>query len=189
MELLKPSALAYGDTIGVVAPAGVVCRTRLREGVEKVQARGFRVELASDILERKGYLAGGAEERAARLSAFMGRDDIQAVFCARGGFGSIQLLPYLDATSLRSHPKIFVGFSDVTVLLNWFVEHCGLVAFHGPMVAVEFSEGLDEAAEDLFWRALTGGETHWQRRTRLTLPGVSCFSKILVRKRIASKGC
>jgi len=164
MELIKPRALTWGDTIGVVAPAGVVCRDRLCEGVEQLEARGFRVELASDILDRRGYLAGSAKERAATLSAFMRRDDIQAVFCARGGFGSIQLLPYLDAASVRSHPKIFVGFSDVTVLLNWFVERCGVAAFHGPMVAVEFPKGLDPAAGDLFWRALTGGETDWQLR-------------------------
>jgi len=162
MELIKPRALRCGDTIGVVAPAGVVCRDRLGEGVQKLEARGFRVELAHDILERCGYLAGSAKERAATLSAFIQRDDIHAVFCARGGFGSIQLLPYLDPVSFRSHPKIFVGFSDVTVLLNWFVERCGLAAFHGPMVAVEFPKGLDEAAGALFWRALMGGEENWQ---------------------------
>ena len=118
MELLKPPALTPGDTIGVVAPAGVVCPSRLREGVRTLEAYGFKVELAGDILQRNGYLAGSEENRAATLSAFMRRDDIRAVFCARGGFGSIQLLPHLDAAKFRSHPKIFVGFSDVTVLLN-----------------------------------------------------------------------
>jgi muramoyltetrapeptide carboxypeptidase len=161
MELLKPPALIPGDTIGVVAPAGVVCQSRLRKGVRTLEAHGFRVELAGDILERKGYLAGGEENRAATLSAFIRRDDIGAIFCARGGFGSIQLLPYLDAAKFRSHPKIFVGFSDVTVLLNWFVERCGVVAFHGPMVAVEFTQGLEKAAGDVFWRVLTGGQTDW----------------------------
>ncbi len=162
MELLKPPALTPGDTIGVVAPAGVVCRSRLRMGVKALEAYGFKVELATEILERKGYLAGGEESRAATLNEFARRDDIDAIFCARGGFGSIQLLPYLDSASFRLHPKVFVGFSDVTVLLNWFVERCGVVAFHGPMVAVEFAQGLEKAAGELFWRALTGGQIDWQ---------------------------
>lgn len=162
MQLIQPPALTEGDTIGVVAPAGVVCSDRLREGVERIEARGFRVELAGDILERRGYLAGGARERAAALAAFMRRDDIRAVFCARGGFGSIQLLPYLDPVDLGQHPKILLGFSDVTVLLNWFVARCRLVTFHGPMVAVEFPQGLDQAAGDLFWRALSGAAIDWR---------------------------
>lgn len=162
MDLLKPPSLTPGDTIGVVAPAGVVCSRRLRKGVRTLEACGFKVELAADILERKGYLAGGEESRAATLSAFAQRDDIQAIFCARGGFGSIQLLPYLDPACFRLHPKIFVGFSDVTVLLNWLVECCGVVAFHGPMVAVEFTQGLEKAAGELFWRALAGGQVDWR---------------------------
>lgn len=162
MELIKPPALVPGGTIGVVAPAGVVCPSRLNKGVGALEACGFKVELAAEILERKGYLAGGEERRAASLSAFVLRDDIHAIFCARGGFGSIQLLPYLDPGIFRSHPKIFVGFSDVTVLLNWFVARCGVVAFHGPMVAVEFTQGLEKAAGELFWRALTGAEIDWQ---------------------------
>lgn len=162
MELLKPPALTLGDTIGVVAPAGVVCPSRLRQGVGALEACGFKVELAADILERKGYLAGAGESRAATLSAFVRREEIRAIFCARGGFGSIQLLPYLDPADFRSHPKVFVGFSDVTVLLNWLVAHCGVVAFHGPMVAVEFTRGLDPAAGELLWQALTGGQVDWR---------------------------
>ncbi len=160
MNLIKPPPLRPGDTIGVVAPAGTVCRDRLARGVRALETRGFRVELAEGIFARKGYLAGSERQRARTLERFFARDDISAVFCARGGFGSIQLLPGLDPRLIRAHPKIFVGFSDVTALLNWMVQSCGVVAFHGPMVAVEFAG--ESGVGDGFWDALTGKRRSWR---------------------------
>ena len=162
MNLLKPPPLRPGDTIGVVAPAGAVYQDRLAKGVRALEARGFRVELAEGILARKGYLAGSEQQRARTLERFFVRDDISAVFCARGGFGSIQLLPGLDPELIRAHPKIFVGFSDVTALLNWMSQSCGVVAFHGPMVAVEFAGELGGGVSSSFWDALTGKRRLWQ---------------------------
>ena len=161
-NLLKPPPLRPGDTIGVVAPAGAVYRDRLSKGVRALEARGFRVELAEGILARKGYLAGSEQQRARTLEHFFERDDIAAVFCARGGFGSIQLLPGLDPGLIRAHPKIFVGFSDVTALLNWMSQSCGVVAFHGPMVAVEFAGELGGGVSGGFWDALTGKRRLWR---------------------------
>ncbi|MGH7816122.1 MAG: LD-carboxypeptidase, partial [Candidatus Binatia bacterium] len=89
----KPPRLKPGARIGVVAPAGSVEPVALRAGLEAIRAEGFEVELGAGIYARNGYLAGGAEERAEDLLSFFRRRDIAAIFCARGGFGSIQLLP------------------------------------------------------------------------------------------------
>ena len=162
MKLLKPPPLRPGDTIGVIAPAGAVYEDLLAKGVRALEACGFQVKLAEDILARKGYLAGNEQQRARTLEHFFLREDIAAVFCARGGFGSIQLLPALDSEIIRTHPKIFVGFSDVTALLNWMSQSCGIVAFHGPMVAVEFAGELEGDVNSGFWDALTGKRRLWQ---------------------------
>lgn len=162
INILKPPPLRPGDTIGVVAPAGAVYRDRLTRGVQALEARGFRVELAEGILARKGYLAGSEQQRAKTIESFFERGDISAVFCARGGFGSIQLLPGIDPEVIRANPKIFVGFSDVTALLNWMSQSCGVVTFHGPMVAVEFAGELGGGVSGHFWDALTGKRRLWR---------------------------
>jgi muramoyltetrapeptide carboxypeptidase len=164
--------LRKGEKIGVVAPAGSVRDEQLGAGVQALMRAGFAVELAEGILERKGYLAGEEKKRAAALHDFFARRDIAAIFCARGGFGSVQLLPLLDVEIIRLHPKIFVGYSDVSILLNWLLEECGLVAFHGPMVAMEMAGGLEGRSADFFWGTLLGEKREWQLHLEETIrPG------------------
>ncbi len=158
----KPAALKPGDKIAVVAPSGKVDDEKLKAGVAALERAGFAVETADNILARKGYLAGAAESRAAALRGFFTRPDIAAIFAARGGFGSIQMLPHLDAGAIRRHPKIFVGYSDLTIVVNWLVERCGMVAFHGPMVAMELARGLEGRNADFFWGTLTGKKPRWE---------------------------
>lgn len=162
LEVIKPLPLRRGAKIGVVAPSGAVGEERLRAGVDALLGAGFYVELAEGIHNRKGYLAGSPETRARALQGFFQRPDIAAIFCARGGFGSIQLLPLLDARAIRLHPKIFVGYSDASTLLNWFLLKCGIVTFHGPMVAMEVAQGLEGRAEDFFWGTLSGEKRGWE---------------------------
>jgi muramoyltetrapeptide carboxypeptidase len=156
----KPAPLKKGSTIGVVAPAGCVDEDTLIAGVKAIRDRGFNVELAQNIGNRKGYLAGSAEQRALELEGFFRRGDIDAIFCARGGFGSVQVLPFLKLQIAR-YAKIFVGYSDITILLNWLLQAHRLVTFHGPMVAMDFAEGLSEANADRFWGILTGEKNTW----------------------------
>ncbi|MGH7829304.1 MAG: S66 peptidase family protein [Candidatus Binatia bacterium] len=162
MHNIKPRALNKGDTIGVVAPAGALRDDQLKAGVDALLQAGFKVELSDGIGERKGYLAGDKEKRAKSLEGFFLREDIRAIFCARGGFGSVQLLPLVDPETIRLHPKPFVGYSDVTVLLNWLLQKCGMVAFHGPMVAMEMAQGLRGRTADFFWSTLMGEKRRWQ---------------------------
>ena len=160
MTVHKPAPLTKGSTIGVVAPAGSVDEASLLAGVKAIRERGFNVELCENIGGRKGYLAGSAAQRARELEVFFRRDDIAAIFSARGGFGSIQILPLLNLQSAR-YAKIFVGYSDITILLNWLLQAYRLVTFHGPMVAMDFAKGLSESNADRFWGILTGELRAW----------------------------
>jgi muramoyltetrapeptide carboxypeptidase len=152
--LHKPRRLQPGERIGVVAPAGCVAAEELAAGLAAIRQQGFEVELAPGIHDCKGYLAGSGESRARDLAGFFLRDDIAGIICARGGFGSAQLLPLLDR-EIRRRPKVFCGYSDVTLLLNWFLQRWGLVTFHAPMVAMDLARGLSERAKDHFWGVLT----------------------------------
>jgi muramoyltetrapeptide carboxypeptidase len=158
----KPAALRRGGRIGVIAPAGSVDSESLAAGIEAIRNEGFGIETSAGIQERKGYLAGDAEQRARDLQDFFQRPDIDAIFCARGGFGSIQLLPHLLPLSIRSQPKIFVGYSDITVLLNWLLRECGMVTFHAPMVAMEIACGLSPRTKEHLWQTLTGEIRTWK---------------------------
>lgn len=161
MQTRKPVPLKRGDKIGVLAPSGAVNSGPLSEGVSAIQREGFEVILAEGISDRRGYLAGEQSLRARALEQLFARKDVQAIFCARGGFGSIQLLPLLNPATIRSHPKIFVGYSDVSVLLNWLIQSCGLVTFHGPMVVMDIARGLKGRSRDLFWDTLCGASDTW----------------------------
>jgi len=161
MVVHKPAPLKRGARIGVVAPAGCVDEKAVREGAEAVRAEGFEVELSRNIYGNKGYLAGDEKTRALDLVDFFHRSDIDAIFCARGGFGSIQLLPHL-VNEARLAPKIFVGYSDITVLLNWFLQQFGMVTFHAPMLAMDIAQGLSGRTKDHFWSMLTGETREWK---------------------------
>ena len=160
MTVYKPRPLKEGSTVGVVAPAGCVDEEALAAGTQVIRERGFNVELSASITSRKGYLAGSAEQRARELETFFRRGDIDAIFTARGGFGSVQTLPLLTLAFAR-HAKIFVGYSDITILLNWLLQAHGVVTFHGPMVAMDFANGLSESSADRFWGILTGDKGAW----------------------------
>ncbi len=187
MQVKKPAPLKRGEKIGVVAPAGSVQDEQLRAGVQALERAGFAVELPGDILERNDYLAGEQEKRARTLQNFFERKDIAAIFCARGGFGSVQLLPLLDVEVIRRHPKIFVGYSDVSILLNWLLQRCGMVTFHGPMVAMEVARGLEGRSADFFWGTLMGEKRQWRLELGEAIrPGVAeaemvggCLSTII----------
>jgi muramoyltetrapeptide carboxypeptidase len=157
----KPPRLKSGGRIGVIAPAGSVDRKAVETGIAAIRAEGFEAEVAGNLFQSNGYLAGAAELRARDLLEFFERPDIDAIFCARGGFGSIQLLPFLKPAQLKT-PKIFVGYSDITILLNWLRQFCGLLTFHAPMVAMDLARGLSAEAKKHFWSVLGGETREWK---------------------------
>ena len=161
MAVHKPSALRPGGKIGVVAPAGCVDEAALDAGAAALRRKGFEVEFSPSTRARKGYLAGDAAARAQDLASFFRRGDIDAIFCARGGFGAIQTLPFLGE-EIGNQPKIFAGYSDITVLLNWFLQKFEMVTFHAPMVAMDLASGLTPRSETQLWDTLTGKSKSWK---------------------------
>ena len=139
--MLKPRALKKGSTVAVFAPASPVEQAALLQGVTYLNAMGFRTKISNLIFSRYHYFAGSHQERAMELNRLFADPDVDAIFCARGGYGSVHLLTYLDSAIIRSNPKIFLGYSDVTVLLQYLERQTEMVCFHGPMVAREFGSG------------------------------------------------
>src|ERR1700719_3933024 len=132
---IKPRALRPGDKVGIVAPASNVKREMLEAGCDGLRRAGYRPFYFESILERDLYFAGSAERRARELEEMFVREDVRAIVCARGGYGTNYLLKQLDFEKIREHPKVFVGYSDITSLLTYFTDAAGLVVLHGPMAA------------------------------------------------------
>ena len=162
---IKPRALRPGDKVGIVAPASNVKREMLEAGCDGLRRAGYEPFYFESILERDLYFAGSAERRARELEDMFTRDDIRAIVCARGGYGSNYLLPALDSKTLdlkkiAAHPKIFMGYSDLTTLLTWFADSANFVTFHGPMVAKDFS--VADGVELASWQNAVGGAAEWE---------------------------
>lgn len=120
---------------------------------------GYRVTYGENIHKRfGGYLAGSDAERLADLHAMFANPAIDAIFCARGGFGSARLLPFIDWDLIRRNPKIFVGFSDLTAFQLALWKRLKLVSFCGAMPSVDFADPVDPETEEVFWRVLTSSK-------------------------------
>jgi muramoyltetrapeptide carboxypeptidase len=158
IKIIKPRALRPGDTVGVVAPAAAIEREYLDRGVAAISAMGFKVKVSRHALDRTGILAGLDSDRANELGAFFRDPEVRAIFGARGGYGCGRLLPLLDFAAIARTPKIFLGFSDATFLLNAFVRCAAMACFHGPMAAMDFARGLSRRSLDHL-AGLLSGET------------------------------
>jgi len=160
--MIVPPPLLSGGTIGVVAPGGAVNSEALERGVTCLEALGYRVRLGDHVLSRRRYLAGSADVRLTDLVAMLRDPEVGGVICARGGYGTTQLLPLLDPALLVANPKLIVGYSDVSPLLGWVIERCGVVALHGPMVATDLAKGLSEHAAARFADLLAAPGSPWR---------------------------
>lgn len=152
---IKPPALQPGDTVGIVAPASNIKPELLQAGCDALRALGYQPFYFDSILERDLYFAGSLDRRARELEEMFARDDVHAIICARGGYGANYLLRRLDLKKIAAHPKVFVGYSDITTLLTWFADAAGFVTFHGPMVTKDFAseDGVDMSS----WQAAVTG--------------------------------
>ncbi|MGH9504912.1 MAG: S66 peptidase family protein [Terriglobales bacterium] len=156
---IKPPALRPGDTVGIVAPASNIKPELLESGCAALRELGYKPFYFDSIFERDLYFAGSAGRRARELEEMFERDEVRAIICARGGYGSNYLLDILDLKKVKAHPKIFVGYSDLTTLLTYFADAAGLIAFHGPMVAKDFAhaDGVDVES----WKHALTGSAEW----------------------------
>jgi muramoyltetrapeptide carboxypeptidase len=156
---VKPPALRKGDTVGIAAPASNIQRELLEKGCEALRQLGYRPFYFDSILEQDVYFAGSRERRAHELEDMFARDEVRAIVCARGGYGTNYLLGKVDLDRIAARPKIFVGYSDITTLLTWFADSAGLVTFHGPMATKDFT--LPDGIETMSWTAAVGGTSEW----------------------------
>ena len=168
-RLIKPRRLSPGATVGVVAPAGRVDSNDLQQGIVYLERMGFKVILGRHIEKAYRYFAGKDQERAEDLSSMLSNQEVAAVLCARGGFGSARILPYLDLARLSISPKIFVGSSDITTLLHFLSKKLSWVTFHGPMVATQFGKNPTVSMEKNFLQILSG------EAVEMRFPGVTAL--------------
>ena len=138
---IRPRALRTGDTVAIVAPSGAVDPERLEYGTGLLTRLGFRSVVEPNISDRRGYLAGTSDQAsaAAFTRAFVD-PDVSGIICAKGGYGAIRLLPYINWDAVRANPKFFCGFSDITAIHAAIRHETGLVTFHGPMAALLLDE-------------------------------------------------
>ncbi|MCL2003094.1 MAG: LD-carboxypeptidase [Oscillospiraceae bacterium] len=150
MSIVVPAALQPGDKVGIVAPANPATAERLELAIELLEERGFEVVVSDNIDVTTEYGLGDGSEQI-RADAFnkLARDpDIKALFCLRGGYGAMHLLPLIDYEALRRNRPIIVGYSDITAMQIAILQNAGLVTFHGPMLSSNY--GQDEAFDWLF---------------------------------------
>ncbi|MDP9224878.1 MAG: LD-carboxypeptidase, partial [Actinomycetota bacterium] len=133
---LKAPPLEPGGTIGVPAPATPYHnRSEVLRGVEWWESKGFKVKLADGIYERDAYVAGDPKQRGNDITSLFADPGVDVVQCLQGGYGSAQVIPFVDFTVIHDNPKPFVGFSDITALHIAIHHYTGLVTFYGPGLA------------------------------------------------------
>lgn len=156
-HILKAPPLQPRATIGIISPASPQRNDNyLHKGAQYLESLGYRVKIGEHALRRyNGYLAGDDSQRKHDIETMFADTNIDAIFCARGGYGSSRLLHTLNYDLIASHPKIFVGFSDITALQAAIFRKTGLITFSGAMPAVDMRDTFDPYAEEQFWRILT----------------------------------
>lgn len=157
-KTIKPAALRRGDKIAMVAPASSFNREAFLAGCDRLREMGFEPVYAQDIFDRDIYFAGTVERRAHEFHEFWRRDDIAALICVRGGYGSNYLLDKLDYGMIAEHPKILLGCSDITSMLTTIHDRTGLIGFHGPMVAKDIADGTFDGPS---WQSALQGASNW----------------------------
>ncbi len=153
--LRRPPAIRPGERVALVAPASPFDPQEFDRGVAEIERLGFVPAFDERVFARTGYLAGPAALRASALRDAWRDPDIAAIIAVRGGYGSVQLLPFLDPAEMTARPKIFIGYSDTTSLLI-YLARCGIVALHGPMLEGRLARGTEGYDRQSFLRALTG---------------------------------
>jgi muramoyltetrapeptide carboxypeptidase len=138
-ERILPRSLKKGDLIGLVTPGSSVSEEQLNDCIIKLEDLGFRTTYKDSVLSEYGYFAGKDQERADELMEMFTLKDVDAIWCVRGGYGSIRILDLLDFEQIRKNPKVFIGYSDITALHTAIYQETGLVTFHGPVGTSDFN--------------------------------------------------
>ena len=179
---VKPPAIRAGDTIGLMIPSSANWDPfDLDVLLEALAALGLKGKLGKHVLDRRGYLAGRDEDRAADFNAMVRDPEVRAIHCIRGGWGAARLLPLIDFDAVARNPKAVIGYSDITALLLSLHARTGVVTFHGPNGASEWNATNVEWLQRVTWRGEaavfenprtpTGAIVPDENRTRTITPG------------------
>jgi muramoyltetrapeptide carboxypeptidase len=151
--MIKPRPLRPGDRVAVVSLASPFERGEFEAGIDELRLLGFDPVYDESVFARRNYVSGDDTVRAAALRRALTDSGVTGVIGARGGYGSVQVLPLIDLAEVLTARKVFVGYSDLTSLLIAFGK-AGLVCFHGPMLAGRLAKGESGYDRDTFLRAV-----------------------------------
>jgi muramoyltetrapeptide carboxypeptidase len=165
-EKIKPAALKKGDRIGIIAPASNIDEPEdVNIARDMMEWLGFKPVIGKNVLKQYGYLAGKDEERADDLNEMFKRDDIDGIFCIRGGYGTLRMLPYIDYEIIKKNPKVLIGYSDITSLLLAIYKKTGLITFHGPVALSTFNDYTMEYLNKAIFTPKPIGEVKMPRKS------------------------
>ena len=161
--MIKPKVLKKGDTIGIVSPSsplGGLLKHRLKQGIKSLEDLGFKVKLGKNALKVTDYTAGSFMERAEDLNSMFANKNIKGIISMIGGFHSNQIVDLLDYDLISKNPKVFIGFSDISVLHFAINTQSLLVTFYGPAILTQFGEkfGVDNYTLEYFKKAVMSVE-------------------------------
>lgn len=154
-HILKPQRLNRRDTIGIVAPASSFDRDNFKRGIKMLRTMGYRVKYERSIFNKCWSNPGHNRQRAYQINRMFADTDVKAIFCAKAGYGSVEIIPFLNKKLIRKNPKIFVGYSDITILLLYLQRFAHIVVFHGPVVSDEIYDGMNQVTLDYLLRTLS----------------------------------
>ena len=155
--MIRPTALKSGANIGVISPSYWITEDVLKNTAEIFTSRNFHLTFGKSIKAKEGPFAGPPELRAEDLNNMFADPNIDAIFCARGGYGANRVLPLLNYDLIKENPKIFIGYSDVTAYLTSITQKTEIITFHGPML-VSYKHGFIEYNFDQMMKVLASTE-------------------------------
>lgn len=136
----KPKRFKKGDTVGLISPGSYIDDEGLEKAVNNLESLGLKVKMGRHIRKLRGFTAGTDEERLEDLHHMFADPAVDGIWCVRGGYGSARLLPSIDYGLIKKNPKILIGYSDITALLQGIYSQTGLICFHGPVGASELTD-------------------------------------------------
>ncbi len=140
VKIIKPKRLKKGDTVGVIAPSSGVSPEDFEKALRNLEDLGLKTKVGKSARAINGFLAGADRERLDDLHRAFSDREVKAVWCVRGGYGASRFLPQINFNLIKKNPKIFIGYSDITALHTAIYQNTGLVTFHGPVAASNFSD-------------------------------------------------
>ena len=159
MNIIKPKNLKDAGHIRIIAPCGNTDKDKIINGREYLESLGYKVTLGEHIYNQDRYLAGTDKERAKDLEDAFSDNSVDAIICARGGYGAIRLIDKIDYNIIKNNPKIFCGYSDVTVLSAAILKNTGLITYSAPMLQTDFQkDNTDDFTISNFFKMITGQE-------------------------------